>query len=26
MLELFNTIWQREGVVHILAGSGAAVI
>eukprot|EP01046_Picozoa_sp_COSAG06_P062084 COSAG06_NODE_13868_length_1211_cov_1.169964_1_plen_150_part_00 len=25
MLELFNMIWQREGVVHILAGSGAAV-
>lgn len=25
MLELFNTIWQREGVVHVLAGSGATV-
>ena len=25
MLELFNTIWKREGVVHVLAGSGATV-
>ena len=22
MLHLFNTIWKREGVVHVLAGSG----
>ena len=25
MLEMFNAIWQREGVVHILAGTGATV-
>lgn len=25
MLELFNSIWKREGVVHIIAGSMAVV-
>lgn len=25
MLQLFNTIWNREGVFHILAGAGATI-